>query len=379
MSAIPIQKDVLVWAREFRSLSRDEAAARLNIDLDKLEALESGEELPSLSLFEEIATKYRLPQATLFMAKPPEVPNLPNDFRTIEGGKPKHSFEFSVAFSAVDNFRRVLEIVSNEDEEYPEVDIARYSMDMDPETVAKKERERLGLSKEIPISWKSNEAFNRWRALLESRGVPVFIKKFPLDDCRGFTLNHKGSNPIIVINKSEPFKVARTFTLLHEYCHLLIGEPGLSDLDNRNKVEAYCNKFAAAILMPRDTLRLLIKTWPNSPVEWEDKQINHWASRLKVSRIALALRLEGLGLAPKGFSRKFSWHSGYKPRKQGTGGDGIANTLSELGNAYTGAIYDAYQRGAISQSNAEEYLSIKGKHFGKVSEYVDKHKALSLV
>ena len=214
---------------------------------------------------------------------------------------------------------------------------------------------------------------------MESRGIPVFIKKFPLSDCRGFTLNHKDSNPIIVINKSEPFKVARTFTLLHEYCHLLIGEPGLSDLDNRNKVEAYCNKFAAAILMPRDTLRLLIKSWPNSPVEWDEKQINFWASRLKVSRIALAIRLEGLGLAPKGFSRKFSWHSGYTPRKHGTGGDGIANTLSELGNAYTGAIYEAYQRGAISESNAEEYLSIKSKHFGKVSEYVDKHKALSLV
>lgn len=161
MSLIPVQKDVLVWAREFRSLSRADAAERLNIDPEKLEALEAGEELPSLSLFEEIAKKYRLPQATLFMKKPPEVPNLPNDFRAIEGGIPKHSFEFSVAFSAVDNFRRVLDIVSNEDDEYPDVDIPRYSMDTDPETVAKRERERLGLFADIPISWKSSEAFNR--------------------------------------------------------------------------------------------------------------------------------------------------------------------------------------------------------------------------
>ncbi|HHI88472.1 MAG TPA: XRE family transcriptional regulator, partial [Hellea balneolensis] len=64
MSAIPVNSKLLLWAREFRSLTKADAAKRLNIDIEKLEALESGKLLPSLTLFEEIARKYRLPQAT---------------------------------------------------------------------------------------------------------------------------------------------------------------------------------------------------------------------------------------------------------------------------------------------------------------------------
>jgi Zn-dependent peptidase ImmA (M78 family)/DNA-binding XRE family transcriptional regulator len=380
MSAIPVKKELLVWARKFRSLTIVEAAKKLNIQTDKLEALESGKELPSLSLFEEIATKYRLPQATLFMKEPPSVPELPNDFRTIESGKPNHSFDFSVAFSSVNNFRRVLYILSEEDDEFLSADLARYSMAVDPETVANRERERLGLAPDTSINWRSQEAFNRWRALIESYGVPVFLKKFPLDDCKGFTVNHRGSNPIIVVNKSDQFVKSRIFTLIHEYCHLLIGMPGLSDLNNRNKVEAYCNKFAAAFLMPKDTLRILIKSWPNAPVDWEDKKIKQWSGRLKVSQIALALRLENLGLAPVGFSRRYSAYTGFKPKAHSRdGGDSIATTLSELGSAYTSSVFKAYERGVISPSNAEEYLGIKSKYFNRVSDYIDKRRGLSIV
>jgi len=380
MSAIPVNSELLVWAREFRSLTMADAAAKLNIDIDKLEALENGKALPSLSLFENIATKYRLPQATLFMESPPSVPELPSDFRTIEGGKPKLSFDFSVAFSSVNNFRRVLGLISKEDDEYKSVNLARYNMSASPETVAIKERERLGLAFDTSLNWNSNEAFKRWRAIIESHGVPVFFKKFPMEDCKGFTINHSGSNPIIVINKSDPFEKSRIFTLIHEYCHLLIGEPGLSDLDNRNKVEAYCNKFAAAFLMPKDALRELIKSWPNSPVDWEDKKIKQWSGRLKVSQIALAIRLESLGLAPTGFSRKYSAYTGYTPSKRkSNGGSHVSTVLSELGSLYTSSIFQAYKRGVITLPNAEEYLGINNKHFTKVSEYVEKYKGLSIV
>lgn len=380
MTAVPINPKTLIWARSLRSLSLEEAAERLNLDPQVLEQLETGELQPSLSQFEEIASKYRLPQATLFSSKPPETPILPNDYRTIGSGSPKHSFDFSVSFSAVENLRRVLEIISEEDTEAVGYDLKAYDRRLDPELVASSERSRLGIGPNIPLDWASSEAFNRWRAIIEAQGIPVVMQKFPLEDCRGFTINNEGSRPIIVINKSEEFRSARIFTLLHEYCHLLIGKPGLSDLKNDNAVESYCNKFAAAFLMPRDTLRLLIKQWPNAPVDWPDNKIAHWASRLKVSRIALAIRLEDLGVAPRGFARKFDWHSGFTPRSgSSSGGDSIANTLSELGSAFTSSVYEAYQRGAISKANAEEFLGIRGQHFERVEQYVEKHRGLAIV
>lgn len=380
MTAIPVNPEILVWARSLRCLSLEEAADRLNIEPTVLEKLEAGETQPSLSLFEDIAAKYRLPQATLFSKNSPRAPTLPNDYRTVGGHSPQHSFEFSVAYSAVDNLRRILSIISEEDAEAVDASLPTYDKKLDPEFVAASERERLGIRSNYPIDWASHEAFNRWRAIIESQGIPVFLQKFPIDDCRGFTINNDNGRPIIVINKSEEFRSARIFTLIHEYCHLLIGEPGLSDLEGSNSVEAYCNKFAAAFLMPQDTLRLLIKQWPNSPVEWPDKDIIRWASRLKVSRIALALRLESLGLAPKGFSQRYNWYSGYTPRNtSSSGGDPIATTLSELGSTFTSAIFQAYERGVISRSSAAEYLGVGSDHFDRVGSYVEKHRGLAIV
>ncbi len=379
MTVIPINPDMLKWARSLRSLSLEEAAERLSIDPSELRELEDGEAQPSLTLFEEIASKYRLPQATLFSRIPPRVPSLPNDYRTFRSGKPRHSFEFSVAFSAVDNLRRILSLVSKDDPEAQKVTLEKYDKNQNPELVAKLERQRLGIASNSPLDWSSEETFNRWRALIEAQGIPVVLQKFPIDDCRGFTINHDVDHPIIVINKQEEFKAARIFTLLHEYCHLLIGEPGLSDLDGKNSVEAYCNKFAAAFLMPTDTLRILIKHWPNAPINWSDREISYWASRLKVSRIALALRLEGLGLAPSGFSKRYNWHSGFRPKtRSGNGGDQIATTLSELGSAFTSTVFGAYQRGAITRSAAEDYLGIKNQHFERVQAYVEKHRSLAI-
>ena len=126
MTAIPVNPDILVWARSMRCLSLADAAERLNIDPTELQKLESGETRPTLGLFEDIASKYRLPQATLFSKKRPTAPNLPNDYRTVGGQHPQHSFEFSVAYSAVDNLRRVLDIISEEDAESIEVNLQKY-------------------------------------------------------------------------------------------------------------------------------------------------------------------------------------------------------------------------------------------------------------
>ena len=54
------------------------------------------------------------------------------------------------------------------------------------------------------------------------------------------------NTPIIMISKAEEFDPAKTFTLIHEYCHLLLREPGISDQNTQNPVEAFCNQFAGA-------------------------------------------------------------------------------------------------------------------------------------
>ena len=79
------------------------------------------------------------------------------------------------------------------------------------------------------MAWKAVDAFNNWRAIIERSGCCVLLQKFSLEECKGFTLYEDQNTPVIIISKAEEYDPAKTFTLVHEYCHLLLREPGISD------------------------------------------------------------------------------------------------------------------------------------------------------
>jgi hypothetical protein len=62
----------------------------------ELKAYELGDLAVTLGAFENFASKYRLPQATLFALTAPDEPPKPTDFRTIEGKKAQQSFDFGI-------------------------------------------------------------------------------------------------------------------------------------------------------------------------------------------------------------------------------------------------------------------------------------------
>jgi Zn-dependent peptidase ImmA (M78 family) len=74
---------------------------------------------------------------------------------------------------------------------------------------------------------------------------------------------------------------AWVYTLIREYAHLLIRRPGISDQNPRNPVEAFCNRFEAAFLMPIEALRRLLPVWPEHPSDWDDATIRGVARQLK--------------------------------------------------------------------------------------------------
>jgi Zn-dependent peptidase ImmA (M78 family) len=377
MTEVPVSRKVLVWARKFRGLSLDEAAAKLGWPVEELRSYEEEEEQkPTLGKFEKLAAVYQLPQATLFLRTPPREPPMPNDFRTHDGAKPEFGFEFRVALSEVRTLQRTISVLSEEDDEFLRANLPAYDRHRDPWTLGELERLRLGVTVDQQIEWRPDEALRRWRAVIEQTGVSVYLQKFAERDCRGFSLISDSSQPALVINKSDESDNAKVFTLMHEYSHLLIREPGISDLDNRHPVEAFCNRFAAGFLMPRNALLAVLPQWPNNPVEWDDSVVREGARRLKVSQRAFALRLEETGLAPAGFNRKFQWRAGKKPRT-GSGGNYIATKLSEIGGHYTGAVMGALDRGVVNSVQASEALGLRTEHFDAVRAYVERQRALA--
>ena len=306
---------------------------------------------------------------------PPKEPPLPRDFRTFDGQRPGYGFDFLVAVSNVRSLQHELHILSLEDDDFTYPDLPRYSRTDDPEKRGEQERRRVGVTVVEQLGWPASEGFARWRAVLERQGITVYLQKFALDDSRGFPLMENENLAAIVINKSELYERARTFTLIHEFAHLLIREPGVSDLKFKHPVEAFCNRFAAAFLMPAEALRAVLPSWPNAPVDWDRDTIRWCASRLKVSQMALALRLQEMGLAPSNFYRRFNWGSGFTPpKRESSGGSYVATRLSELGSRYAGAFLDAVDRGTIDRVAGAQALGLSDDHFGKVRDYVERRR-----
>ena len=175
-----------------------------------------------------------------------------------------------------------------------------------------------------------------------------------------------------MISKKERFDRARVFTLIHEYAHLLIREPGLSDHNDRNPVEAWCNQFAGAFLMPRDTIRQLIGAWPNEPQEWTLDEVRNWARQLKVSQQAIAIRFEALGLAREGFYARIRAQQGQAaPLPEQDGGNYVNTQVNELGNRFTKAVLTAEQSRRIQVAEAAAILALKPIHFDRVRRQID--------
>lgn len=374
MTAIPVKGAVLEWARKFRGLSENDAAEKLGIAIADLDDFENERKQPSLTQFENFAAQYRLPQATLFLQTPPSTPNPPVDFRSIEGRRAQvHSFDFNVALSDIRGLLFQIEKISAEDEEFTPPPLPQLTLKNDPALEGERERRRIGISVDEQLGWKSSKGFSNWRTALEKQGILVFQAKFPVSDGRGFTLYENADTPTIIVNKEDTSDAAKSFTIWHEYAHLLLRQPGVSDLKFSNPTEAFCNRFAAAFLIPTDALRALLPVWPNSPVEWKDSEIKWWASRLKVSQRALAIRLEQLGIAPKDFGDRFSWGPPKKRQKK-EGGDQIATHLSEIGFTFTERILSALDRGIIDQVAAVEALGLGNDHLQRARDYVSRRR-----
>src|SRR5262249_5338619 len=109
-----------------------------------------------------------------------------------------------------------------------------------------------------------------------------------VDEFRGFAISDKFA-PLVFINARDA-KAAKNFTIVHELCHLWVGESGISNPNLRkrsvaeaNAIERFCNRAAAEVLSPR---RTLLQRW--RPALGVDDNIVHLARYFRVSRYVVA-------------------------------------------------------------------------------------------
>lgn len=385
--SIPVKPAVLVWARESMGRTIKEVASHLGESEELVRDWEAGQMQPTLSQLKTLARFYKRPLAAFFLPSPPEEPSVPHDFRTLpEGIERQLSPKTRLAMRQA---RRLQSIASELNDGLNGVSsaldrIGRASLSDDPEALAFKVRDILGISLDEQLSWqKETDALDRWKKSVECLGILVFQMSMPLEEARAFSFTDEGL-PVIVINTKDAAK-ARIFSLFHELGHILLNEGGIcdpsklsSDESSRKAktIEAFCNFFAGAVLIPRNSLlshRLVEGKTASS--RWPERTLASISNDFKVSKEVVLRRMLIAGLTSKEFyqEKHNEWAAKEKKKESAKGikRDIPKECIQRNGVPLTSLVLDSYRNDKITTSDVADYLGVRVKHIAQIERLLE--------
>ena len=370
MAEVPVNGKVLEWARNLRGLTLGDAATLLGISSEELRSYESGARKPLVGFLRNMSAKYRINFTSLLMPQPLPSERPPSDYRQRRRANPL-SIDTLVAIEEVNEALEAFQDISTETRRVvPKLNLSEVRITDNPAAVAARERKRFGLSIQEQQTWNGlADARRQWRRRIEDHGIFTYMIPMPPNELSGFSIL-RGDFAAICINDREPTEGAKIFTLFHEYCHLLLRQTGISDENNENAVEQFCNAFAASFLIPRQPLVDAIGDVP-LPHEFSDTDVKRLARTFRVSNRAIALRLEKTGLAPEGFynRRTAPWDI---PTERIIAADSQSQPsylrirIKRIGRLHTQTVLRALKQRAINPVDAYELTGIQPTSFAKV-------------
>lgn len=295
---VPITPTVLQWAIRESGCTAEDIAKALKVSLQTLEGWAKGTQRPSLTEFRKLASSLKRPEASLLLPEPPQIPPPHVEFRHPQDSARKtlNAVERRYLREASRLQRALSWVLQELRQSHPQ--LPRLSTQVDPEQAAATTRSALGVSPQQQLSWRdSSVGFRIWRSAVEQSGVLVFLLPMGKPASRGFSL-WTPEAPIIAINTWWNVE-ARSFTLFHEYGHLLTrtasvcsASSRLAFKDGADPIERWCERFAAAALLPWPDVESILRKHGLSDRPIEDlDDLRVLARSFKASLRATALRL----------------------------------------------------------------------------------------
>ncbi|HRW66042.1 MAG TPA: XRE family transcriptional regulator [Candidatus Competibacter sp.] len=267
-----INPEILVWARETAGLSLEEGASAVGINaargrtgVERLAALERGDEEPGRPLLLRMAQKYRRPLLTFYLDKVPRKGDRGQDFRTTPGaGPPAYDATVDALIRDINTRQSLVKSLLEDEEALSLPFVASANINQGAESVASAIRETLRLNIE-EFRWQDSveAAFKHLRSRIEASGVFVLLignlgshhTNISPEVFRGFAIADPIA-PFVVINDQDA-RTAWSFTALHEVAHLWLGATGISGSSMEARIETFCNDVAGRILLPGDEIQML--------------------------------------------------------------------------------------------------------------------------
>jgi Zn-dependent peptidase ImmA (M78 family) len=236
--------------------------------------------------------------------------------------------------------------------------------------LAKEWRKKWGLSLDEQLdAANANTVYVSLREFIESLGVLVLHKSFGTDEAAGIYAHIPDGPHAIVINTTSSSKARKLFTLAHEFCHVLLRAEGTSNPSIlKNKIEKFCNKFAAYLLAPDALINSAIQRF-RYPASAAHDNVRIFAKRLGISQEALVRRLVEIGYITK--SDYTAWRSkfnGLVPPGDTTDGesggktDPLQTKRTTYGTQLISLLGQARRRGLLDDLDIYRLCGLKRKY-----------------
>ena len=300
-----VKNTILEWARKNSLFTIEEAARKLNFKdskrktaVEKLIAIESGNEEPTRSILLRMSKQYHLPLLTFYLDKPPIIGDRGQDFRTLPSNFDEiENVNVNILIRDIKARQSTIrETLIDADEERKLEFIGKRTTANGIMPIVQNIREILNFNvDEYRKQPNYKDAFKFLRTKVESIGVFVLLKgnlgsyhsNIDPSVFRGFALSDDIA-PFIVINDQDA-ESAWSFTLIHEMTHLILGQTGISGIIVGNRIERFCNDVASEFMLPN----LEFKSFSISNFQFNDLKatIADYAFSKKLSNTHVAYRL----------------------------------------------------------------------------------------
>ncbi|TMQ73235.1 MAG: ImmA/IrrE family metallo-endopeptidase [Candidatus Eisenbacteria bacterium] len=378
--SIPVNPDVLRWAREESGYPTERVAVRLNVNEERVRAWEKGERQPTERQLEELAKFLRRPLGIFFLSQPPRLAPLGAEYRRLPGVTPgRESPELRIALRQMLTRRETALGLMEELGEKVEPFSLRAHLRESAAEVAARLRLAMGVDVATQLAWPNEwRAWAAWRSAAESLGLFVFL--FPsvaLDEVRGLAIL-RDPFPVVAINSKE-MPEARAFTLFHELVHVLLaaGNEELPAIREQrparawDAVERFAESVASYVLIPEQALREALGSGVVAR-SWNLPEVRSLARRFRVTPLAMATRLRESGHMTwtKYDAWRHTWDefvSTLRPRRGGFATRG-EKAVNRAGRPFAALVLEALAANRITSVDAARFLNLKFEHFEKLGD-----------
>ena len=382
-----VKPALLRWARDRAKLKPEDAAKAAHVAVERVLAWEADhdDDAPTIGQLRNLAAAYHFPLAVFYLPEPPKDFAPLRDFRRLADAEDMPmsanlAFHIRSAYERREVAQELFQELGTRPPRFP----LHAQLDDDPEKVGLAIRSFLNVDADIQRrEARKGKAFDYWRRRIEECDVLVFVVSGPhysvsLREMRGFAIAAP-ELPALVVNGKDYSQGGKAFTLIHELCHVILGEsaisngagddPALNPADR--SVERFCDAVAAATLMPESILVAFPELAGSGIRTWTQDELHRISSAVGASRQALLLRFVSMKRAS--WAHYYEWTSIFEKERQRAADDVVLEKkevkikrpimlMSWNGRGFTRLVLRSYYDQRITLNDVSSYLGAKVKY-----------------